>query len=212
MANTATGNHVPGGDVDPDGLRPALLAVARAWKVVLPVFLVVLALGGWYVMTTPVNYTSGAVISFVPRQDSINGKDLASLLVERYPEVVGSVDAVNRAAEAANVSPDQVSATLQAAVQPSTLNLSLSVALPSNDQAMAAAESLYLDVLKDNKTDPDLRAVTISAPIGWGPTGTSTKLLLAAVFIVAAVLAIVAGLVWDGLSPSRGSGSTESEE
>lgn len=183
-----------------EGLRPAVFAVGRHWKVAVAVFLVIMALGGWVAFTLPTAYMAGTVISFVPRDDSISGQNLASLLVERYPQVVAASGSIDAAAEAGGVAPSEVTAGLRAVVQPETLNMIVSVQLPSEAQAVAAVESLHRTVLVNNETDPSLRAVTVSGPDMWSVTGTSKTLVLGAVGIVAAVLACVTALVIDGLS------------
>ncbi|MDQ1248808.1 MAG: hypothetical protein QG597_3182 [Actinomycetota bacterium] len=185
-----------------DGLRPALFAVARHWRAAAAVFLVVVALGTWVAFTLPTAYVAGTVISFLPRDDSVSGKNLASLLVERYPQVVVSKGSVDAAAAAAGVEPSEVTAGLKAVVQSETLNLLVSVQLPTKQQAEAAAESLHATVITDNETDPNLRAVTVSAPAMWGITGTSKTLVLGAVVIVAVILAGVTALIIDGLRRS----------
>lgn len=193
-------------DPPDEGLRPAVWAVARQWKLVIPVFLLLAALGGWYAMNLPVKYAAGSVLSFLPREGSANGKDLAALLVERYPEVATSTEALAAAGSAAGVSPGTVHSGLTANVQPSTLNLMLSVELPSNDQAVAAVTAINRQVVTSSETDPNLRAVQISPPSPWGPTGTSKKLVLAGSVVLAAVVAFVVGLVADGLRRTSGPG------
>jgi hypothetical protein len=167
--------------------------------VALATFIVVVALGMFYVLRIPTEYQSGAVVSFVPRASSEAGGDMAELLAERYPEVVASESSLDAAAEAAGVSPGDVNAGLSANIQPGTLNMVFSTTLASNDQAVAATTALHESLLEANRTDPDLRAITISAPLGWGPTGASTTLLTGAVGIVAVVLAFTLALITDGL-------------
>ena len=203
--------YVPAED-DSSGLRPSLVAVRRYWVVTAAVFLLIVGVGGWYAMSIPASYAAGAVVAFEPRNSADTGGDLASLLAERYPEVVASDVSVEAAAEASGTTTSEVASGLGATIQPSTLNLILQVKLPSNDQAVTAAESIYATVMKSNETDPTLRAVTVSSPTAWGPVGISTKLLLAAIIFVAAVMAFVSALVVDGFSPNRESVSTPSAE
>lgn len=182
-----------------DGLRPALDALRRQWLVALATFLVVVTLGMSYVLRIPTEYQSGSVVSFVPRASSQTAGSMAALLVERYPEVVSSESSLEAAAQAAGVSPGDVNAGLSANIQPGTLNMVFSTTLASNDQAVAATTALHESLIEANRTDPDLRAITVSAPLGWGPTGASTTLLTGAVGIVAAVLAFTLALITDGL-------------
>lgn len=194
--------HVPDTTSDEtvdDGLRPALEALRRQWLIAMATFVVVIAFGMFYVLRIPVEYQSGAVVSFVPRASSEASGDMAALLVERYPEVVASESALDAAGEAAGVEPGEVNAGLSAIIQPGTLNMVFSTTLATNDQAVAATTALFETVLAANRSDPDLRAVTVSEPLGWGPTGASTTLLTGAVGIAAAVLAFTAALVTDGL-------------
>ncbi|MDQ1247438.1 MAG: hypothetical protein QG597_1808 [Actinomycetota bacterium] len=203
--------YVPAED-DSSGLRPSLLAVRRYWVLAVAVFLLIVGAGGWYVLNIPSSYAAGAVVAFEPRASATTGGDLASLLAERYPEVVASDVSVETAAEASGATTGEVASGLSATIQPSTLNLILQVRLPSNDQAVSAAESIYTTVMKSNETDPTLRAVTVSSPTAWGPVGISKKLLLGAIIFVAAVLGFVAALVADGFSRNPVSGSTPSAE
>ncbi|MCB0914140.1 MAG: hypothetical protein KDC23_00345 [Actinobacteria bacterium] len=182
-----------------DGLRPAVQALRRQWIAAVATFLLVAGLGMLYVLRIPTEYQAGAVVSFMPRVASTVGGEVTSLLVERYPEVVASENSIDAAAAAAGVDPAAVSAGLQAGIQPETLNLVFSTTLPTNDQAVAATQAIYDNLLQVNRTDPDLRAVTVSEPLGWGPTGASTTLWTAAVMIAAVTLAFTVALVADGL-------------
>ncbi len=190
-------------DQSDDGLAPALEALGRQWIAAVATFLLVMALGMFFVLSSPTQYESGAVVSFMPRVASDVGGELAALIVERYPEVVASETSIDAAADAAGVSSAEVQAGLNALIQPGTLNLVFSTTLPSNDQAVAATTAIYDNLLEANRTDPDLRAVTVSAPLGWGATGASTTLLSAAVVIAATVLGFIVALVVDGFSRRR---------
>ncbi|MCB9412584.1 MAG: hypothetical protein H6525_07035 [Actinobacteria bacterium] len=182
-----------------DGLRPAVQALRRQWIAAVATFLLIAGLGMLYVLRIPTEYQAGAVVSFMPRVASTVGGEVTSLLVERYPEVVASENSIDAAAAAAGVDPAAVSAGLQAGIQPETLNLVFSTTLPTNDQAVAATQAIYDNLLQVNRTDPDLRAVPVSEPLGWGPTGASTTLWTAAVMIAAVTLAFTVALVADGL-------------
>lgn len=188
---------------DDSGLRESVLAVGRQWRWVASVFLVIALTGGWFVMNTPSQYRAGAVVSFVPREGNLIGGSLASLLVARYPEVVASEGAVAAAAEASGATGAEVSSGIAAAIAPDTLNLVFSATLNTPGAAYAAVESLHQSVLLANRSDTDLRAVTVSAPSGWSTVGTPAFLMYGAVLLVAVVAAFVTGLVVDGLSPRR---------
>lgn len=203
MAAADTYRYVPAED-DSSGLRPSWDAARRQWKVVALVFVLIVGVGAWYAMSIPPSYAAGAVISFEPRNTGLTGGELASLLTERYPEVVASDTSVEAAAAASGSSPGEIASGLSATIQPDTLNLILQVALPTNDQAVAAATSLNDSVFVSNQADPNMLAVQVSNPTAWGPVGVSSTLLLAAVLLVAVLLAFVAGLVVDGLSRNRG--------
>lgn len=188
---------------DDNGLRESVVAAGRQWRWVVSVFLVIAVAGGWFVMNTPDQYRSGAVMSFVPREGNDISGSLAALLVTRYPEVVAAEDSVAAAAEASGATGSEVSGGLAASIAPETLNLVFSTTLASPEAAFAATESLHRSVLAANESDVDLRAVTVSAPSGWGSVGPPSTLMYAAVLFVALVAAFVVGLVADGLSPRR---------
>ena len=182
-----------------EGLRPAVQAVLRQWHVSLAALVFVVALGGWYIVTIPSSYIAGAILSFEPRPDSLEGENMASLLVERYPEVVASTGSVQRAATVAGVSGSDVRGGLLADIASDTLNLTISVQLPTEEQAVAAAVSLQDSVLRNNESDPNLQAVVVSPAYAWGPAGVSSKLLAAGVLFVAVVVAFLVGLGVDAL-------------
>lgn len=204
MDETATDSVTQRSSEPPDweadeGLRPALQAVLRQWHVALAAFLAVVALGGYYVVNIPSSYRAGAIMTFEPRPESLEGENMASLLVERYPEVVASTDSVQRAAQVADVSGSDVRGGLLADIASDTLNLTVSVQLPTEEQAVAAAVSLQDSVLRNNESDPNLKAVVVSPAYAWGPAGVSSKLLAAGVIFVAAVVGFLAGLGLDAL-------------
>lgn len=130
----------------------------RRWQVVVGLFVVLTALGSFYVATLPDKYVSTGVISFQPRLDESNGRDLTALLAAEFPAVMASTSSVGQAATAAGVSTGQVSSGLVAAVEPSTLNLVFSVTLGTAQQAQNAAQSLYLSTVEYNATDPFLES------------------------------------------------------
>lgn len=200
---------------DPDGLGPALLALRRRWLWALATFIAVCLMGAAALAMSPTSYVAGATLSFLPRPGVTDGRDLASLLVERYPAIVASDAAMAAAAQASGATPDEVSAGLSSAVPASTLNLTLNVKLATPEAAQAAATAIYGVVLQENAADPNLVAVTVSPPGGEGASGLSSALAGAATLLVAAVAAVVVALLVDAFAAlrstrNRGSGSEPS--
>ncbi|MDQ1250232.1 MAG: hypothetical protein QG597_4611 [Actinomycetota bacterium] len=181
-----------------------LVAVRRFRWLVLGVFAGLALLGMVYVATLPTSYEASGVISFQPREGEINGEDLISLLVQRYPAVAESTPVVGRAATAAGVSSSTVTSGLSALVQPSSANLILTVTLDSAQQAVIANQSIYQSVMESNLTDPYLEALQVEAPSQVAKAlGVPKALLAGAVLFLSAVVAVLVGLLADQLSRRR---------
>ena len=176
-------------------------ALRSRWRLAAVVFAALVVLGGVYVLTIPTTYVSNGVISFQPRLDESNGRDLTALLAERYPAYLSSSTALAGAATAAGVTTGQVEAGLVAAVEPATLNMQFSVTLSSSQQAQAAAGSLYLSTLEYNITDPYLEALRVETPTpAVAVAGIPKPFLLSAVVLLAALTSTMAALVVNQLS------------
>ncbi len=189
------------GDAESGGLRQAVSALRRRWMLALATFVILSALSGLYVVTTPSVFEATAVVAFQPRKGDVTGRDLAALLAQRYPELVASTDSVQAAAQASGVTAARLDAGLSAAIQPNNLNLILKVDLNNQAQALSATQSLYAYVLQAAKADPNLEAIPVSSPaVSNSPVGTSPTLLLVAALLLSAAVAIVFSLVWDRFS------------
>lgn len=178
--------------------RRLLDTVRRRIVLALVLFGVLVGLGAAYSLSIPTQYTATGVMSFQPREGVSEGRDLTALLASRYPAVVASETAVGKASIAAGVTPSEVSAGLASEVQPSTLNMVITVTLPNATQAMAASQSLYLSALAANDTDPYLEALQTESPTSAVAVGgIPTVVLLAAVVLLSAVASALVTLFVD---------------
>lgn len=175
----------------------------RRW-LVLGVFVGLVVPGMLYVLTLPTSYQASGVISFQPRAGEFSGRDLIALLVERYPAVAQSTPVVGQAATVAGVSGSTLSDGLSAVVQPSSVNLVLSVTLDSGQQAVAATQSIYQSVMAANATDPYLQALEVEAPSNVAQVlGVPKWILAGTVVFLSAVVAILVGLIVEQLAQRR---------
>lgn len=173
-----------------------LPAVLRQWPLMLGVF--ALVFGGLFVniRSLPVVYASNSVVAFQPEPKRPDGRDLISLLVQTYPEFVASQQSVDTAAQAAGVSPEEVRSGLSVEIPPLTLNMTIQTELGSPEQAQIANQTLVDQVLARAETDPYLVAEAISnADFDSSPAGLSSILLHAVAAVLAAGLALVAGIL-----------------
>lgn len=175
-------------------------AVRRRWVVVLVVFVAVAGFGAVSVTSREPDYVATGVMSFQPREGEVNGRDLTSLLVSRYPAVVRSSDSLGTAATASGVSGSAMSSATLATVEPATLNLVITVSLGSPEAALAGAQSLYLSTLRANASDPYLQAVQVQPPTTSGSVvGVSSGVLIVALAVLSALLAVAAAVAFDAL-------------
>ena len=176
--------------------RANLVAALRTRPVLaLVVFVVPVVLGWIYVFTLPSSYSATGVVSFQPRIDESNGRDLTSLLARRYPVVAQSEQSVGDAATAAGVSTGSVQSGLSASVAPETLNLDITVELETASQALAAVQSIFQSVVASNSDDPYLEALSVQPPTQATEVPGPSKLLFAvAVVVLAAALAALVAL------------------
>ncbi|MCB0914143.1 MAG: hypothetical protein KDC23_00360 [Actinobacteria bacterium] len=182
-----------------------LAAIRRRPLLVLVVFLVPLLLGWIYVFTLSSSYSATGVVSFQPRVDESNGRDLTSLLARRYPEVAQSDQSVGDAAIAAGVSTATLQSGLTASVAAETLNLSITSTLDTPEQALAAVQSVFKSVVAANADDPYLEALSVQPPARATEDPGPPKLLLAlGVVVLAAIVAVLAALIADLLIGGEG--------
>lgn len=185
--------------------RRLLDTARRRWLITVVVFGVLVGLGAAYSLSIPTQHAATGVVSFQPRKDVAEGRDLTALLASRYPAVVASDTAVGQAAIAAGVTPAAVSAGLVSEVVPETLNMTITVSMPDATQALAATQSLYLSALAANSDDPYLEALQTESPTSVTAVGgVPIIVLLAAVVLLSAIAAALVTLFVDqflGRSP-----------
>lgn len=173
-----------------------MTAVRRRPLLVLVMFLVPVVLGWIYIFSLPSSYASTGVISFQPRIDENNGRDLTALLARRYPVIAQSEQSVGNAATVAGVSNATLQNGLTALVAAETLNLTLTVTLDSPSAAVAGAQSVFQSVLAANNDDPFLEAIAVQPPTVATELPGPPKLTLAlATVVMGAVVAGLAALV-----------------
>ena len=173
-----------------------LAAIRRRPILVIVVFVVPVILGWVYVFSLPTSYAATGVISFQPRIDESNGRDLTSLLARRYPVVAQSEQSVGAAATAAGVSNASLQSGLLALVTAETLNLTLTVTLDSPTAAVAGVQSVFQSVVAANENDPYLEALSVQPPtVATEVPGPPRFFLALAVVVLAAVVAALAALV-----------------
>lgn len=184
--------------------RRALAAARRRIVLVAVVFLVLAGGGVALVASQPAAYTATSIVSFQPRQDQLAGADLVELLTARYPAIAESTPVVGAAASAAGVSTSTLRAGLTAAVTVSTLNLSLSTTLDDPARAIAANQSIYQSLVAASATDIYLQALEVEQPtqVSKDPS-LPVPLLSIVVVALAAIVALLVGLVFDQLVPRR---------
>ena len=162
----------------------------------LSVFLVVFGALAYYVSSSPVRYASDSVVAFQPQPGRADGRDLISLLIQTYPELVSSQKSVDVAAAAAGVTPADLRAGLDAQIPPLTLTMTIRTELADARAAQIANQSLVDQAIAQGEEDPFLVATAISnADFNDAPTGVSRKLLYAVSLVLAAGTALVAGVV-----------------
>jgi hypothetical protein len=170
--------------------------VLRQWPIMVVLFVGAAALGLAYTNTRPVHYQSQAVVSFRPRPDEVNGRDLTSLLVQTYPELVASPESVDGAARAADVTVDQVQAGLSTQIAPQTLNLLIAVALSNPQSAQQATQYLTGVAVTAGSKDPFLEPVPVArADLSDSPVGIPRVVLDALVLLLSGALAVLAGML-----------------
>jgi hypothetical protein len=173
-----------------------IAAIRRRPILVLVTFVVPVLLGWVYVFSLPTSYAVNGVISFQPRIDENNGRDLTALLARRYPVVAQSEQSVGAAATAAGVSNASLQNGLSALVAAETLNLTLTVTLDSSSAAVAGAQSVFQSVLAANTADPFLQAIPVQPPTVAHELPGPPRLFLALVMVVlAAIVAALAAMV-----------------
>ena len=166
------------------------------WPVMLVVFVLVFGGLAYYIASTPVRYASNSVVAFQPQPGRADGRDLISLLIQTYPELVSSGKSVDLAAAAAGVSPSELRAGLDAQIPPLTLTMTIRTELGDARAAQVANQSLVDQVIVQGDKDPYLVATAISnANFDDAPAGVSRKLLYLVSLILAAGTALIAGLV-----------------
>lgn len=170
-------------------------SVLRAWPVMLGAF--VLVLGGLllYISRMPVTYASNSVVAFEPQPGRADGRDLISLLVQTYPQMVASEQFVSTAAAAAGVTPGEVKSGLDVQIPPLTLTMTIQTEMPDPRVAQTVNQSLLDQTIAQGKQDQFLVATAISnADLPESPSGVSAKLLYAVAALLSAGVAMLAGI------------------
>ncbi len=171
-------------------------SVLREWKLVTVVFAVTSIITVAYLLAQPPAYESEAVVSFRPRPDQVSGRDLTSLLVETYPELVASPEATSGAATAAGVTASEVSDGLSTQIAARTLNLQIAVSLGSPQRAQTATQHLVDLAVAAGQEDPFLEPVPLAeASLPDAPAGLPRSLLSALAIVISAGIAVLVGVL-----------------
>lgn len=193
-----------------DSSRITSAMLLRQWLGMLIAFVIILGGLSWYVLSIPARYASDSVVAFQPQPGRSDGRDLISLLIQTYPELVASERSVESAARAAGVSPAELRSGLDVQIPPLTLNMTIETQLSDPRKAQLANQSLVDTVIEQGQKDPYVVATAVSnADLNDAPSGTSRSLLLLVSVVLAAGAALLVGIL---LARVRGSAGTHGGE
>ena len=176
---------------------PVLLRdITLRWKLALAVTLAVLAGGAVYAESLPDRYTSMTVVSFSPKPDVNAGAGAVRVVLPRYLHYVGARQTVNRVAARTGQDPDTLDDGVDAAIEPESGNLTISVELESGEAAAQAANALAAETVAFAETDRLLDAVVVARALPTrSPSGPPRRLLELAALVVGALLGVTAAVL-----------------